>query len=220
MARRKLPFHRPFTNDFSAEEKRSPRIGFRLDNERFCVLERFHSSIHATQDSVAKTPLFLERSLSGSDNGRVRAIRAQFWLRELGGKRDRPSESSGQVNVPSQIRDQGCLWATSGIGSVFRVAPSFFRNGSRNHRRFSFAERVAYWTTTWSMSKYLFTSKRVLSIVRPFFPIAIALSWGSTSTTTIFLSGLSVTRISLILAGERLFRIRPSGVSAYSTTSI
>ena len=37
-------------------------------------------------------------------------------------------------------------------------------------------ESLVYWTTTWSMSKYLFTSKRVLSIVRPFFPIAIALS--------------------------------------------
>src|SRR3989441_9912483 len=81
-------------------------------------------------------------------------------------------------------------------------------------------ESLVYWTTTWSMSKYLFTSKRVLSIVRPFFPIAIALSWAPTSTTTIFLSGLSVTRISLILAGDKLFRIKPSGVSAYSTTSI
>src|SRR2546422_10766476 len=65
---------------------------------------------------------------------------------------------------------------------------------------------LAYWTTTWSMSKYLFTSKRVLSIVRPFFPIAIALSCASTSTTTIFLYCLSVTRISLILVGERMFR--------------
>src|SRR6266849_5786548 len=107
MAGRKLPFHRRFTNDFSTKEKHSPRFGFRLDSERFRVLERFHSSTHATQGSLAKTPLFLEHSLTGSDNGRVHAIRAQFWLRELGGKRDWPSESSGQVNLPSQIRDQG-----------------------------------------------------------------------------------------------------------------
>src|SRR6266487_55685 len=70
------------------------------------------------------------------------------------------------------------------------------------------------------MSKYRFTSSRVLSMVLPFLPIAIALSRGSTSTTTIFLSGLSVTRTSFSRAGARLFLINASGVSAYSTTSI
>src|SRR5438093_8958442 len=70
------------------------------------------------------------------------------------------------------------------------------------------------------MSKYRFTRRRVLSTVRPFLPIAIALSRGSTSTTTLFLSGRSVTRISFNRAGARLFLIRASGVSAYSTTSI
>src|SRR5207253_7724545 len=70
------------------------------------------------------------------------------------------------------------------------------------------------------MSKYRFTSIRVLSMVRPFLPMAMALSRGSTSTTTIFLSDLSVTRISFSRAGARLFFISASGVSAYSTTSI
>src|SRR6266571_8445064 len=32
MAGRKLPFHRSFTKDFSAEEKRSPGFGIRADN--------------------------------------------------------------------------------------------------------------------------------------------------------------------------------------------
>jgi hypothetical protein len=38
-----LPFVWRFTNDFSAEEKRSPRFRFGLDIGGFRILERFYS---------------------------------------------------------------------------------------------------------------------------------------------------------------------------------
>ncbi len=38
----------------------------------------------ASRDAIAKTPLFLEHSLSGSDNGRDRLIRAWSWLGSVG----------------------------------------------------------------------------------------------------------------------------------------
>jgi hypothetical protein len=51
----------------------------------------FCETTRATQDSVAKTPYFLEHSLSGNDNGRDRLFKAQFGLSRLGEKRDRPT---------------------------------------------------------------------------------------------------------------------------------
>jgi len=61
----------------------------------------------ASRGLVAKTPYFLESSLTGSDNGRDRLLKAQSGLSWSGEKRDQPSESSGGLAVTSQIRDQG-----------------------------------------------------------------------------------------------------------------
>jgi hypothetical protein len=66
---------------------------------------------HATRESVAKTSYFLERSLSGRDNGRDRRFRAQFRLGWLGEKRDWPSESRGDLEETSQTAKQGSFWA-------------------------------------------------------------------------------------------------------------
>ncbi len=109
--RAKNAFHRPFTNDFSAKEKHSPRFRFRVDNERFRVLERFHSSIHATQDSVAKTPYFLETISrpalimgetgdSGHDLGFGEIAKLRVY-RPFG------NVLLGAIGATSQIRDQG-----------------------------------------------------------------------------------------------------------------
>ncbi len=54
-----------------------------------------------------KPPLFLEQPLIGSDNGRDWQFKAQSRLKWLGEKRDWPSESGGDLEAASQIRDQG-----------------------------------------------------------------------------------------------------------------
>jgi hypothetical protein len=48
----------------------------------------FCETTRATRDSVAKTPYFLEHSLSGSHNGREKLTKAQYGLSWLGEKPD------------------------------------------------------------------------------------------------------------------------------------
>ena len=63
-----------------------------LGKRELAVLEgetvAFCESIRATRDSVAKTPYFLEHSLSGGDYGRDRLFKAQSGLSWLGEKPD------------------------------------------------------------------------------------------------------------------------------------
>ncbi len=66
-----------------------------LHREKPRLLLESERATHATQRSVAKTPYFLEGSLSGGDNGRDRRFKAQSGLRWLGEKPDQPSESRG-----------------------------------------------------------------------------------------------------------------------------
>jgi|SRR6266568_4771900 len=60
MAGRKLPFHPPFTKDFSAEEKSRLGFGFRLDNERFRVLEKVPLNHSCVARRLKHTPYFPE----------------------------------------------------------------------------------------------------------------------------------------------------------------
>jgi len=48
----------------------------------------FAETTRATQDSIAKTPYFLEHSLSGSDHGQEKQIKAHYELSWLGEKPD------------------------------------------------------------------------------------------------------------------------------------
>src|SRR5712691_9024366 len=66
---------------------------------------------HATRESVAKTPYFLEHLLSGPDNGRDGRFKAQSRLGWFGEKRDWPSESRGDLEETSQTAKQGSFWA-------------------------------------------------------------------------------------------------------------
>ena len=58
MVRRNLQFHRSFTKDFSAEEKRSPGFGIRADNRRFRGPERVPSATLAQGLCKRSTNLF------------------------------------------------------------------------------------------------------------------------------------------------------------------
>jgi hypothetical protein len=54
-----------------------------------------------------RPPIFQNRFLSGGDNGRDRLFQAQSGLSWPDEKRDQPNESSGDLEVTSQIQDQG-----------------------------------------------------------------------------------------------------------------
>ena len=68
---------------------------------------RSEGATHATRGSVAKTPLFLEHLLIGRDNGRAGRFKVKSGRRWLGEKRVCPSESGGDLDPGSVIRDQG-----------------------------------------------------------------------------------------------------------------
>jgi hypothetical protein len=76
MAGRKLPLHRLFTNDFSAEEKRSPGFAIRAENGRFFNLlsPPNRGSRHGTKITIW---VFFSRTVS---------VRARLWacFRETG----------------------------------------------------------------------------------------------------------------------------------------
>jgi hypothetical protein len=63
------------------------------------------SGTHAPRDAVAKTPLFLEHPVIGCDNGLEGRFRPRSGLAGLGEKRDRLSETSGDLERVSQIRN-------------------------------------------------------------------------------------------------------------------
>src|SRR6266702_5500384 len=87
MAGRKLPFHPPFTKDFSAEEKSRLGFGFRLDNERFRVLEKVPLNHSCVARRLKHTPLFSRNDFpSGRVSRPVEEFGAQYWLGRKGKK--------------------------------------------------------------------------------------------------------------------------------------
>jgi len=84
MAGRKLPFHRSFTKDFSAEEKRSPGFGIRADNggDSYFLFFRFDCSCRVK--SLKHTFFFPGYFLSGSDSGQDMLFRGRYRLGWLG----------------------------------------------------------------------------------------------------------------------------------------
>jgi hypothetical protein len=88
-----------------------------------------------------RPPISLEGSLSGGDNGRDRLFQAQSGLGWLSEKRDQPNESSGDLEVTSQIQDQGAKWANlSAEGRVFHVSIGYSVLRP-------YAERSFFWAT-------------------------------------------------------------------------
>ena len=72
MVQRKLPFHRPFTNDFSAEEKRSPGFWIRAENGRFPVYAK------AMIKAEAEDTVLTEEFRTGGPDTPHRVIRSSL----------------------------------------------------------------------------------------------------------------------------------------------
>src|SRR5712691_1962225 len=117
MAGRKLPFHRSFTKDFSAEEKRSPGFGIRADMGRF-LLSLFPFRPLMPREIVG-TYLFFpgyscpavilgKTCCSGDDTGLDGSGVCLLYRRN-------PERFSGENLWYRQIQGQGLFWANPSL---------------------------------------------------------------------------------------------------------